>query len=148
MKTLGNILHDEDSKQNNSAFGKIVQQSQRLTKLNMLFKNFLEASLKMHCQLAQIEGSELVIIVDNASWATRLRYAIPEILKNIKTQPEFSTVKKIRYCIRLEANEELRKTQKSRLSPEIEQLWKDTLEKLAEKTKLSPLKKRSGNKQE
>lgn len=146
MKTLGNILHDKDGKQNNSAFGKIVQQSQRLAKLNMLFKDFLESSLKKHCQLAQIEGSELVIIVDNASWATRLRYAIPEILKNIKTQPEFSAVKKIRYCIRIEENEDLRKTQKLRLSPEIEQLWANTLEKLAEKTKLSTLKKRSGNK--
>ncbi len=41
----------------------------------------------------------MVVIVDNASWATNLRYAIPDIIKTLRTQPEFKGLQSIHYHI-------------------------------------------------
>jgi|GEM_PF-6609443 len=45
---------------------------------------------------------EALLVVDNAAWATKLHYAVPEILKGAVTQPEFKNLKKIRYAVKIE----------------------------------------------
>ena len=40
-----------------------------------------------------------MIIVDSAAWATNLRYAIPDIIKTLRTQPEFKNLQNIRYHV-------------------------------------------------
>ena len=49
--------------------------------------------------LAAIKKGTLFLMVDNASWATNLRFAAPEIKKTLSSEPEFKNIKKIKYFI-------------------------------------------------
>jgi len=93
MKNICDILAG------NQKFQKIVNQAQQLNQLNQLFKSLIGNALSQHCNLAKIDNKHLIVIADNASWATKLRYTFPEILKTLKTQPEFAQVKTIKVLI-------------------------------------------------
>jgi hypothetical protein len=92
--SINQILTDK-----NSPLAKIIKKSVSLQDLNQLFQNILNNDLSKHCQIAQFAKKTLTLIVDNASWATNLRYAIPDIIKLLRTQPEFKNLKNIRYKI-------------------------------------------------
>jgi hypothetical protein len=143
MKSLQQILD-----KNKSLLPQLMQKTRYLQTLDKLLRTFMEHELAKHCRLAEIkDGKEMVIIAENAAWATRLRYAIPEILKNINTQPEFKTIKKIRYRIKTEVEGPLNTNpastlintfgaaaprQKHKISPQNEELWQTTLKQLKE----------------
>jgi hypothetical protein len=80
-----------------------------------------------------LEGSTLAVVVTNASWATKLRYAIPDIIKNLRTQPEFKTITVIRYYINQQTQPLKSRKKLTKLSPDNEILWKGTLARLNKK---------------
>lgn len=109
----------------------LIATARLLQRLNCLLLSCLDAELAQHCVLATIKSQskkksgqsknkkpeskqlgavvqetcvaqEALIIVDNAAWATRLRYAIPDLLKCVKTQPEFKNLQKIRYTVSMD----------------------------------------------
>ncbi|RRQ22517.1 DUF721 domain-containing protein [Thiohalobacter thiocyanaticus] len=41
----------------------------------------LPAPLQAHCRLGQIRNNTLILIVDSAAWATRLRFLTPQLIK-------------------------------------------------------------------
>jgi len=53
----------------------------------------------MRCKLAKIENGRALVIIDSSAWASKFRYAIPDLLKNLRVQPEFQNLKEIRYQI-------------------------------------------------
>jgi len=128
MKTLGQIFFHQ-----NDVLPELINKAKQLSKLDQLFRSFLDASLARHCHLANLSETEMLVVADNSSWATRLRYAIPDILKNIKTQPEFKDLKKIRYCLSAEQSLSSPKKEKPKLSSVNEKLWKDALSLLQKK---------------
>ena len=73
-----------------------------LQQLNHIFQNALNNDLTNHCSIAKQTKNSLVLIVDNASWATNLRYAIPDLIKTLQNQPEFKNLQKIQYKIQKE----------------------------------------------
>jgi len=83
----------------NSSLAKMIKKTVSLQDLNRLFQNILNNDLSKHCQIAKLSKNTLTIIVDNASWATNLRYGLPDIIKLLRTQPEFKNLKDIRYKI-------------------------------------------------
>jgi len=83
----------------NKILTKLIKKTSSLQNLNRLFQEILNNDLSKHCQIAQKTKNLLVIIVDNAAWATNLRYAIPDIIKTLRTQPEFKNLQNIRYHI-------------------------------------------------
>ncbi|KPJ67557.1 MAG: hypothetical protein AMJ43_04735 [Coxiella sp. DG_40] len=83
----------------NKNITRLIKKSSSLQNLNRLFQEMLNDDLSKHCQIAQKTKDSLVIVVDNASWATNLRYAIPDIIKMLRTQPEFKNIRTIRYYI-------------------------------------------------
>ena len=97
MKTLGQILSCK-----HNILPKLVDKAQQLSKFDRLFRSFFDAALARHCHLAELTATEAVVVADSSAWAMRLRYAIPDILKNVKTQPEFKELKKIRYCVSID----------------------------------------------
>ena len=80
--------------------GNIIEKAQQLEQLNNLFHSTLDTDLATHCQLAKFEQGEMVLIVDNAAWATRLRYTTPDTIKILSVQPEFHNLRTIRYKIK------------------------------------------------
>jgi hypothetical protein len=51
--------------------------------------------LDQHCCIAKYSKGVLVLAVDNASWATQVRYHTPDIIEALKILPEFNKLKTI-----------------------------------------------------
>lgn len=127
MKTISEIL------ENNTTLAKLIKKTQSTKNLATIFKSMLDVNLTKNCTFANFEGTVLTVLVTNPSWATKLRYAIPDIIKNLRTQPEFATITNIRYIVDQQGNQyKLRKKQQN-LSGDNETLWQETLTKLREK---------------
>ena len=80
----------------NSGFAELITEAKKLEFLNNKLLDLLPSPLAMHCRLAKINKSSLVIVVDSAIWSSRLRYSIPDLLAKLKHHSHFFIpVKKI-----------------------------------------------------
>ena len=77
----------------------ILQKVTDLKKLNTIFQDTLNSELAKHCYLVELTEESITLIVDSASWATVLRYSIPDIIKILKIKPEFKTLKSIEFRV-------------------------------------------------
>lgn len=112
----------------------LVAKAKQLEKLNADFKKFVDQNLATHCFIAKLEDDELTIVIDSAIWATKVRMAIPEILKDLQCQPEFKKIRKINYCVSSKiADFKVAKLNKTPISSENAKLWQETLEFLKNK---------------
>jgi hypothetical protein len=125
MKTIGEILG-----KNNSTLTKLIRKTQTSRDLAFIFQNALEANLAKHCRFASLEGHVITVTATNAAWATRLRYAIPDMIKILRTQPEFKMVTNIRYFVSPPTHTATSKKKQKKLSADNEILWQETLDRL------------------
>jgi hypothetical protein len=133
MKTIGEILE-----KNNSIFTKLIKKTQDTKSLAAVFQSVLDENLTKYCQFAKLEDSVITIAVKNAAQATRIRYAIPDMLKILRTQPEFKKIASIRYFVGqhpISATTPKKKIIK--LSNANEVLWQETLAKLQKKARVT-----------
>lgn len=130
MKTVQQLLDD-----NHSPLGKLITKTKQLEQLNRIFQNLIDSSLAKHCQVAKFSKKQLVLIVDNAAFATRLRFAIPDILKNLRIQPEFHELKKINYSIAVVSETPAKKRPKKLLSNENQKLLQEMRNSLRKQTR-------------
>jgi len=93
-KTLLAVANDSSG-----SLGKILQKTKQLNLLNQLWQIETEPDLARHTCIANFRKDILVIEVESSAWATRLRYAIPELIKKLKVHPEFSTLQNIVWYI-------------------------------------------------
>lgn len=126
MKTVGQILE-----KNSSQFQKLLTAVQQTEVYDRLLKNCLDAELAEHCHFAAIKDQQITVVVDNSAWATRFRYAIPDILKNLNAQLEFKDITKIRYIIEKHVKNTPKKVNKEKMSAQNERLWKETVTSLS-----------------
>jgi hypothetical protein len=132
MKTIGEILE-----KNNSIFTKLIKKTKDTKDLAAVFQSVLDANLTKNCQFAKLEDSVITSAVKNAAWATRIRYAIPDMLKNLRTQPEFKKITSIRYFVgHPTTNATTPKKKTTKLSSTNEVLWQETLAKLQKKARI------------
>lgn len=93
LRTVSQFLN------NNQILGKIIPTLQRLQHIDSIFKTVVNLQLCEHCSVLKLEANAILIGVESPVWATKLHYSIPEILKNLRTQPEFKSITKINYVI-------------------------------------------------
>lgn len=124
MKNLCDILSKNKDLQT------LVIKAKQLNQLNRLFKSSLESTLAKHCSLAKMEKDQLTVIADNAAWATKLRFTIPDILKNLHIQPEFKSTKSIKILVATAQSTPPVDLAKIKRSPKNAQLWAETIEAL------------------
>lgn len=67
-----------------SALQQIFAKVQQLKQLNEVLVLCLEPKLKKHCIVANIYTDKLVVLVENAAIATRLRFCVPELLPQLQ----------------------------------------------------------------
>jgi hypothetical protein len=130
MKTIGEIL-----KNNNTTLAKLIKKTQNTKSLDAVFQSMLDADFAKNCHFASLEGPTLTIVVTNASWATKLRYAIPDMIKNLHTQQEFKAITTIRYRINQPTPYSKSQKKPTKLSHSNEILWKEALARLKKMTK-------------
>jgi len=125
MKTIDQVIWRKDSE-----LQKLIEKANAVSRLDRIFKNIVEKPLAEHCNVSKLKKSELIITVENSAWATRLLYAIPDIIKNINTQPEFKEVTSIRYHIEKPSVKASKPVPKKHLSKENEIIWQELLDNL------------------
>ena len=74
----------------------LTDQANRLSELDRAMRNVLPANLATHVRLATINDGCLVLQAESPAWATQLRYKTPEILANLRRNPDFSAIRSIR----------------------------------------------------
>lgn len=72
-----------------------------LKKLQTTVFIYLPEELKPHCRVANYEAGILKFAVASPAWATRLRYAIPDLLLTLNKNA-LSELKEINYYIEVE----------------------------------------------
>ena len=131
MKTIRNILEN-----NNPSLGRLLAKCQTIDGLAKLFAAIVDNSFAKHCKLANYRNGELTLVVTNAAWATKVRYAIPELMKTLCVQPEFRDIKKISYDIdRLKMESRAKRTiKKVERSNTNQAAWQAALKQLKRKS--------------
>lgn len=69
---------------------------QHLRQLDLLLSGYLDKSLRDCCHVAALQEGTLVLITDNATAATRLRYLSRLYLQQLRQHREFADIAKIR----------------------------------------------------
>jgi hypothetical protein len=72
----------------------------QLTQLNQIWQTQLEAQLAQHSRVANFRDHCLVIEVDSAAWVLHLRYALPDLLQQLRKFPALAELKTIEWYIR------------------------------------------------
>lgn len=87
-KTIQQIA--DDSQQ----LGSVLSKAQHIMQLNQGLNIFFPDDLRNHCQIINLQQSQLTVAADNAAWATQLRYQVNTVLDGIKTvMPDIRSLK-------------------------------------------------------
>ncbi|HYF97579.1 MAG TPA: DUF721 domain-containing protein [Coxiellaceae bacterium] len=65
---------------------RLVEKAHFLMALDQALQEVLSPEYQAHCQVMNLEGTNLIVGVNNAIWATRLRYEGRDILAKLKTK--------------------------------------------------------------
>ena len=102
---MDNLLRDYGD----SGLRKIVRQAQRLLAMNQILEQCLPENLRPHCQVGQMNATELTILVDSAAWLTHLRFFKPALIQQLKKHPQCAYLKDIQFRIQPEQAPERQK---------------------------------------
>lgn len=64
----------------------IVQKANQITALEKVLENFLPSEIIPYCQVMNISHQTLILRLDNAALATRVRYLIPNLIEAFSHQ--------------------------------------------------------------
>ena len=92
---IGSIL-----KNKKTAVSNLYKKGLAIRELDQKLKKILDSSLSQHVELANIKDDIAILLADNSSWATRLRYNIPTILDAFNNQLNQTAVKTIRIKVK------------------------------------------------
>jgi len=95
-KTLDTILQQQDPQ---SILGTIQNKVLALQQISQVWKKEISADLSQHTRVANFRDRCLVIEIDNATWATRLRYLIPDLINTLLKYPTLKSLKHIEWTI-------------------------------------------------
>lgn len=73
----------------------LLSRVERLRQLTAALHTGLPKPLASHCRAANLDGETLVVGCDTAAWATKLRYALPQLLQYIQGQAGLPPISRI-----------------------------------------------------
>jgi len=88
----------------NTSIGKLVHQASDISKLNDLFKQTFDPEISEHCQVSCYLKGILILHVDSASWATKLRYQVPMLLTTLRQFEAWAGLCSIQIKIKTQLN--------------------------------------------
>lgn len=78
----------------------LVTKARQITTTDEALHRILPHELAPHCRTMNITANIIVIAVDSAVWATRLRYLAPELLKTLQQNSQLKHVTEIQCRVR------------------------------------------------
>lgn len=94
-KNIRNLLRDHGE----SSLRGIVRQVHRLQIIDKILKPCLPENLRPHCYAAKMTATHLTVLVDSAAWLTHLRYCKPQLLQQLKKNPQCAYLQDIQFRI-------------------------------------------------
>lgn len=89
--SIGKLLKTEQS-----ALQRIFAKVQQLNQLNEVMSHCLDPKLRLHCVVANVYADKLIVLCENAAFATQFRFSIPELLPMLRQKhPLFRELKTI-----------------------------------------------------
>ncbi len=70
----------------NNQLLRICEQARVLENLTSTLKHYIPISLVNHCQVVSFNKGQLILGVENAAWATQLRYHLPSLRDTLRTE--------------------------------------------------------------
>ncbi len=81
--------------QDSAVLGSLLTKIRTLRHLNCLLSDCLGDPLAKHCQVANFDHQHLVVITNNAIWATQFRFQIASLLPKLRQYEEFKSLNTI-----------------------------------------------------
>jgi len=89
--SIGDILSGSSTKMHY-----VLNKSKQIAELNAQVIPKLDEDMQAHCRVANFNQGVLVIEVDSGAWAMRLRYAIPDLLRRLRSEDKLFSVSSIK----------------------------------------------------
>jgi hypothetical protein len=64
----------------------ILERARQLSRLDQAVLQLLPAELGQHCKVLNLRNKTLILATPSPAWAGRLRFAVPDLLKQLKRQ--------------------------------------------------------------
>ncbi|WP_144393689.1 DciA family protein [Pleionea sediminis] len=64
----------------------ILDNLAKIKQLDQIVKAKLNKNLTPHCRVANYRDNRIVIAADSSSWATRLKFELPNLLSNLRAE--------------------------------------------------------------
>lgn len=77
----------------------LFSHAQRLSHLQRLFESQLQPAAREHCYVASWREGNLLLIVTDGHWATRLRYQQKRLQRDLQALEEFSSLTRILFKV-------------------------------------------------
>ncbi|MEX2524691.1 MAG: DUF721 domain-containing protein [Gammaproteobacteria bacterium] len=74
----------------------LYRHAQKLINVQKTLNDTLPSPLNEHVTVANLVNDTLTIYTDSAAWAARLRFTIPDMLKSLRQNDKYTSVKTIR----------------------------------------------------
>ncbi len=78
-RKLKTLLSDQSNELNS-----LVRHAQFLARSNRILQNILSTPLKKHVSIGNISDQTLIITLDSAAWATKIKLQLPDIFEKFK----------------------------------------------------------------
>lgn len=141
-KTLNKIFQ-----QPTELLSSIIHKAQQLNSLTKILHQFLESDCTPYCRVANYANEILVIEINNATWATQIRYRIPELLGKLKQMEPLHDLKKIEWYIQPVVSSVPDNKQSLSLTKENQVLLQETAESIPTKSLKSALLRLANNRE-
>lgn len=79
-----------------STLSALLRRARELSSLETLVRSWLPPALAPHVRVAALREGTLVLAVDSAAWATRLRYEIPRLVECAQANDATRAVTQVR----------------------------------------------------
>lgn len=82
--------------QQSSLLQDYVCKTQNLEKLTQIIRQYLEPEMAKNCSVANLINNELILATTSSTWNHKLRFLVPDLLKELRTLPKLNSLVKIK----------------------------------------------------
>ena len=111
----------------------LFQKVDQLREFNRIFAQYAEPGIVAHCKIANLQNNCLIVIVDSGSWATQLRFLIPDLLAKMRQHVCLAGLKSI--CCKTRPDPAFEKPRKRRNQGPMKQMSVATSEEILRSAK-------------
>ena len=79
--------------------GSLLTKAKELVNLNHLISSYLDPAIQAHCHVANYRAGLLVLEVTSSTFATLLRYQVPELRDKLRKQAHLHELVSIKICV-------------------------------------------------